>query len=93
MIKSFADKNTEKIWNQQWVKSAPKEVQRVAFRKLVMINRAIILNDLLIPPGNRLEKLSGDLDGAMSIRINKQYRICFIWLNNDAYDVELTDYH
>ena len=93
MIKSFADKNTEKIWNQQWVISAPREVQRVAFRKLVMINRAIALNDLLIPPGNRLEKLSGDLDGAMSIRINKKYRICYFWLNNDAYDVELTDYH
>lgn len=93
MIKSFADKNTEKIWNQQWVRGIPNDIQRIAFRKLIMINRAIFLNDLLVPPGNRLEKLTGDRDGEMSIRINKQYRICFIWLNNDAYNVELNDYH
>lgn len=93
MIKSFADKNTEIIWNRQWINSMPKEVQRVAYRKLIMLHRAISLNDLRVPPGNRLEKLSGDRSGEMSIRINKQYRICFIWTNGDAYEVQIIDYH
>lgn len=93
MIKSFANKATEKIWCQQWIKGVPRDIQKIAFRKLIMINRALTLHDLLVPPGNRLEKLTGDRDGEMSIRVNNQYRICFSWLNNDAYDVELVDYH
>ena len=93
MIRSFADKNTEKVWNQQWTKEMPREVQKVAYRKLIMIHRSISLNDLMAPPGNRLEKLSGNREGQMSIRINKQYRICFTWRNNDAFDLEITDYH
>ncbi|MGM0653530.1 MAG: type II toxin-antitoxin system RelE/ParE family toxin [Bacillota bacterium] len=93
MIKSFADKNTEKVWNQQWISQLPKEIQKIAFRKLVIIHRSVSLNDLKVPPGNRLEKLTGIREGQMSIRINRQYRICFTWSNNDAYDVEITDYH
>jgi len=93
MIKSFADKETEKVWKQQWTNQLPKEVQSIAFRKLIMIHRSISLNDLMVPPGNRLQKLSGKREGQTSIRINKQYRICFTWRNNDAYDVEIIDYH
>lgn len=93
MIKSFANKTTEKIWFQQWIKGVPRDIQKIAFRKLIIINRAVTLHDLQVPPGNRLVKLTGDRDGEMSIRVNNQYRICFTWLNNDAYDVELIDYH
>ncbi len=93
MIKSFAAKETEKVWNQQWTKQLPREIQQIAFRKLIMIHRSTTLTDLMIPPGNRLEKLTGDFEGQMSIRINKQYRICFTWHNGDAYDVAIVDYH
>ncbi|CAB1059867.1 Toxin HigB [Olavius sp. associated proteobacterium Delta 1] len=68
-------------------------MQRVALRKLRMLNRSIKLNDLKVPPGNRLEGLKGERRGQHSIRINDQYRICFVWKNNDAYDVEIVDYH
>ena len=93
MIKSFADKDTENIWKQQWTDQLPKEVQKIAFQKLIMIHRSISLNDLIVPTANRLEKLRGKSLGQMSIRINKQYRICFTWRNNDAYAVGITDYH
>ncbi len=71
----------------------PQDIQQVALRKLRMINNAKGVNDLRIPPANRLEKLSGDREGQHSIRINDQWRICFIWKDRDAYDVEITDYH
>ena len=68
-------------------------MQRVALRKLRMLNRSMDLNDLRMPPGNRLGELKGDREGQHSIRINDQYRICFVWKDNDAYDVEIVDYH
>jgi toxin HigB-1 len=93
MIKSFADSDTERVWNQQWIKQIPRETQQIAFRKLIMIHRSVTLRDLMTPPGNRLEKLTGNREGQMSIRINKRYRICFTWHNCDAYNVEIVDYH
>jgi proteic killer suppression protein len=71
----------------------PRDIQQIALRKLRMINNAKNMNDLRIPPANRLEKLSGIREGQHSIRINDQWRICFIWRDRDAYDVEITDYH
>ena len=93
MIISFADKDTEKIWQGERVKSIPLEVQQVGRRKLRMINNSQTLADLMIPPANRLEKLRGDLSGFYSIRINDQWRICFRWDAGNAKDVEITDYH
>ena len=93
MIKSFADKETEKIYNQVYSKKLPTDIQRIALRKLIMINNASGLNDLKVPPSNHLEKLSGDRKGQYSIRINDQWRICFKWEGRDAYDVEIVDYH
>ena len=93
MIKSFGDSETELIWNGNRSKKLPVEIQSKARRKLRMINNAQGLNDLRIPPANRLEKLKGDLKRYYSIRINRQWRIIFIWKNNDAYKVEITDYH
>ncbi len=93
MIKSFADKETEKIYNQVYSKKLPTDIQRIALRKLIMINNASGLNDLKVPPSNHLEKLSGDRKGQYSIRINDQFRICFIEKDNDFYNVEITDYH
>ena len=93
MIRSFGSKETEKIWNG--VKSAklPGEIQNVARRKLRMLNNSLNVNDLRIPPSNRLEKLKGDLSGFYSIRINDQWRIVFKFTNGNASDVEITDYH
>jgi toxin HigB-1 len=71
----------------------PRDIQQVALRKLRMINNSKNINDLRIPPANRLEKLSGNREGQHSIRINDQWRICFVWRDGDAYDVEITDYH
>ncbi len=93
MIKEFGDKETEKIWNGIRSKKLPSEIQNVARRKLRMLNNATDINDLRIPPANRLEKLKGDLSECHSIRINNQWRIIFMWLNNDAYEVEIVDYH
>ncbi len=93
MIKSFKSKDTEKIFNRIYSKKLPTDIQLIAFRKLRMINRAANLNDLKVPPGNRLESLRGDREGAFSIRINDQWRICFRWEEQDAYDVEIVDYH
>jgi proteic killer suppression protein len=93
MIKSFGDKESEKIWNGIRSKKLPNEIQDVARRKLRMINNAHDVNDLRIPPANRLEKLKGDLQEYHSIRINNQWRIIFQWLNNDSYDVKIVDYH
>jgi proteic killer suppression protein len=93
MIRSFKAKETEKIFNRQRSAKLPQAIQQVALRKLRMLNRATTLQDLQVPPANRLEKLSGDREGQYSIRINDQWRICFQWQAGDAYNVEIADYH
>lgn len=93
MIKTFADKETEKIYRQEHSRKLPPDIQRAALRKLIMIDNAVTLNDLRIPLSNHLERLKGDRQGQYSIRINDQYRICFTVSDNDYYDVEITDYH
>ena len=93
MIKSFGDKETEKIWSGSYSKKLPGDIQPVARRKLRMINNAQGINDLRIPPGNKLEKLKGKLKDFWSIRINGQWRIIFKWIGNDAYEVQIIDYH
>jgi toxin HigB-1 len=93
MIKSFRDRATEKVFNRIIVKKFSIQLQKLAQRKLEILDASELLNDLRIPPGNRLEKLSGDLKGQYSIRITDQWRICFRWKGGDAFDVEITDYH
>lgn len=93
MIKDFGDKETEKIWQGIRSKKLPSEIQNVARRKLRMINNAQDIFDLRIPPSNKLEKLKGNLSDHHSIRVNNQWRIIFIWKNNDAYKVQIVDYH
>ena len=93
MIKTFTDKEIQKIWEGTRSKKLPGDIQQIARRKLRMINNSQNLNDLRIPPANRLEKLSGNLDGFHSVRINKQWRIIFKWDNNDAFEVSIIDYH
>lgn len=93
MIRSFADKETERLFNRMPVKRIPPLVQRPALRKLLLIDAAESLQDLRATPGNRLEKLEGGRKGQYSIRINDQWRICFRWEPGEAFDVEVTDYH
>ena len=93
MILSFGSKDTEKIWQGERVKKLPNEIQEIGRRKMRMINNAIDLADLRIPPANRLEKLSGDLKQFYSVRINSQWRIIFKWHSGNASDVEIIDYH
>lgn len=93
MIKSFKDKETEKVYERLYSKKFQQEIQRTALRKLRMLNNARSLQDLLSPPGNHLEKLKGSRMGQHSIRINDQWRICFVWRGSDAFEVEITDYH
>ncbi len=93
MIKSFASTETEKLFNRQFSRKLPQNIQRVARRKLEVLDAAEALQDLRIPPSNHLEKLSGDRKGQYSIRINDQWRICFRWQSGNAYDVEIVDYH
>ena len=93
MIKSFRNKETEKIWMQKYSKKLPVDIQKIGLRKLIMLHRAKDLNDLRIPPGNRLEQLSSDRAGQHSIRINSQWRICFYWNDGLVTDVEIVDYH
>ena len=93
MIISFGDKNTEKIWNGMAVKKPSIEIQEIGRRKLRMLHNSIDINDLKIPPSNRLEKLKGNLKDFYSIRINNQWRIIFKWENNNAFEVEIIDYH
>lgn len=93
MIKTFGDKESEKIWTGEGSKKLPNTIQDIARRKLRMINNAQDINDLRIPPANRLEKLKGDLQKYYSIRINNQWRIILKWTNNDAYEVQIVDYH
>ena len=93
MIKSFADRETEKVYNQTFSKKLPQVIQRTALRKLIMIDNAGRLEDLRVPPANHLEALHGDREGQYSIRVNDQYRICFGMDGNDFTDVEIVDYH
>ncbi len=93
MIETFASDETEKIFRGQVSKKFPKDIQRTARRKLIYLDDAEDLQDLLAPPGNRLEKLKGDRVGQHSIRINDQWRVCFKWSGNKAKDVEIVDYH
>jgi proteic killer suppression protein len=93
VIRNFKDKETEKIFQRQRSPKLPSEIQQVALRKLRMLNRAETLQDLRVPPANRLERLSGDREGQYSIRVNNQWRICFKWEEGDAIDVEIVDYH
>ena len=93
MIKSFADKETEKIFNLAFSRKLPNLVQIGARKKLIILDAAEVLLDLRIPPGNHLEKLDGEREGHYSIRINDQWRLCFVWKNDNAYDVEIVDYH
>jgi proteic killer suppression protein len=93
MIRDFRSKETEKIFNRQFSRKFPAEIQRTALRKLVLLDASESLDDLKVPPSNPLEKLTGDRKGQYSIRINDQWRICFVWYRGDAYKVEITDYH
>ncbi|MDL2121890.1 MAG: type II toxin-antitoxin system RelE/ParE family toxin [Deltaproteobacteria bacterium] len=93
MIKSFRDKETEKIFNRLFFRKLPLNIQHIARRKLVILDAAPELNALRIPPGNKLESLKRDRKDQHSIRINDQWRICFNWKAGDAYNVEITDYH
>lgn len=93
VIRSFGSKHTERIWDEQYVKSVDRMVQRVALRKLELIHAATDVEDLRIPPGNRLEQLTGDRRGQHRIRVNAQWRICFVWRDGGAEDVELVDDH
>jgi proteic killer suppression protein len=93
MIRSFADRDSLRVFQRLQVKRLPIDLQKAAYRKLLIIDAAGSISDLRIPPGNRLEKLAGSREGQYSIRINEQWRICFNWRANDAYDVEISDYH
>ena len=93
MIRSFVDKQAERIFRRERSRKLPQDLQRRALRKLRMLDAAQVLADLRVPPGNRLERLSGDREGEYSIRINDQFRICFVWRDGDAYRVEIVDYH
>ncbi len=93
MIKTFKCKETQKIFCRRYSRKLPSDIQKVAFRKLRMIDRSYTLSDLKVPPANRLEMLSGKRKGQYSIHINDQWRICFRWIDNNALDVEITDYH
>jgi len=93
VIKSFRDRGTEKVFHRQRSRKLPHDIQQRALRKLRMLNRSQSMHDLRVPPSNRLEKLSGNKEGQYSIRINDQWRICFVWRDGDVYDVEIVDYH
>jgi len=93
MITSFACKETERLFHRETTRRIPVNLLAVARRKLVWLDAAQRLEDLRVPPGNRLEALKGDRKGQHSIRINDQYRICFVWTGTDAQDVEIVDYH
>ena len=93
MIRTFAHKVTQQLFERKSPRQIPPDIQRVALRKLLQIHAATDLEFLRVPPGNRLESLKGDRKGQYSIRINEQWRICFRWRQGDAYDVEIVDYH
>ena len=93
MIGSFRDSETEKLWRTGKSRKLPADLQRRAFRKLAILNAAVALENLRVPPGNTLEALRGTRAGQHSIRINDQYRLCFRWEQGNAYQVEIVDYH
>jgi proteic killer suppression protein len=93
MIAGFRDADTERLWNTGRSKRLPPRLNRQALKKLYILHAALALENLAVPPGNRLEKLRGDRQGQYSIRINDQYRICFAWRNGNAHGVEVADYH
>ena len=93
MIAGFRDAEAELLWKTGRSRKLPARLNRQALRKLYILHAALALENLMVPPGNRLEKLHGDRQGQYSIRINDQYRVCFTWRDGNAYDVEVTDYH
>jgi toxin HigB-1 len=93
MIAGFRDADAERLWSTGRSKRLPARLSRQALRKLYILNAALALENLVVPPGNRLEKLRGDREGQHSIRINDQYRICFRWREGNAHEVEIVDYH
>lgn len=93
MIRSFRDRETEKVWSGERSRRLPGDIQDAALRKLRQLNRSVVLEDLRVPPGNGLEALSKDRKGQHSIRINRQWRICFRWIEGGCEDVEICDYH
>jgi proteic killer suppression protein len=93
VIKSFASRDTERLFQRDPVRRFPANLRRIMLRKLIVLDAAESLEDLRSPPGNRLEGLRGDRKGQHSIRVNDQWRICFIWADGDAHRVELVDYH
>ena len=93
MIRSFVCRETEKLFNDEFSRRLPTQIQQTARRKLLLLHQARSLNDLRVPYGNRLEALAGDRQGQHSIRVNDQWRICFRWQGQDAFDVEIVDYH
>jgi toxin HigB-1 len=93
MIKSFKNKETEKVYTREGSNKLPRDIQQAALRKLRMINNAKNINDLRSPPAIRLEKMKGNRKGQLSVRINDQWRICFVWQEGEVYEIEITDYH
>jgi proteic killer suppression protein len=93
MIRNFKCRETEKLFCRRFTRKLPEGIRRIARRKLELLDAAEALEDLVIPPSNRLEKLHGDRKGQYSIRINDRWRICFVWRGGDAYHVEIADYH
>jgi proteic killer suppression protein len=93
VIKSFGDRDTERLFAREPVRRYPAQLRRTMLRKLVAVDAAEALDDLRVPPGNRLEKLRGDRAGQHSIRVNDQWRVCFVWRDGDAHDVSIVDYH
>jgi toxin HigB-1 len=93
VLQSFADRDTERVWQRKSVRKLDQSTQRIALRKLLILDAADALGDLRVPPGNRLEKLKRDRSGSYSIRVNRQWRICFRWSTAGPEDVEILDYH
>jgi proteic killer suppression protein len=93
VLRSFADKETERVWRRERARKLDQDTQRAALRKLLILDAAETLNDLRVPPGNRLEKLKGDRAGSYSVRVNQQWRICFSWTEAGPDGVEIVDYH
>lgn len=93
VLRSFADKDTERVWRRERSRRLDHHTQRAALRKLLILDAADVLDDLRVPPGNRLEKLRGDRSGQYSVRVNQQWRICFRWTSAGPADVEIVDYH
>lgn len=93
MILSFRDKETEQLWQSGRSRRLPADLQRRAFKKLAILNAAVALENLKVPPGNQLEALRGNRAGQHSVRVNDQYRVCFVWRNGNAFEVEIVDHH